>query len=89
MAADLDPSTEALIQQRVAQFCAPRGDKIISTAWGTTRVKTAGERVLHLPNGQTVKITTDASGQATQVESDHNQHAVVRPAPLSLNLRRS
>jgi len=89
MAADLDPSTEALIQRRVAQFCAPRGDKIISTAWGTMRVKTPGERVLHLPNGRVVKITTDASGHATQVESDHNQHAIVRPKPLSLKLRRS
>jgi|GEM_PF-5260363 len=89
MAADLDPSTEALIRRRVEQFCAPRGDKIISTPWGTMRVKTAGERVLHLPNGQTVKVTTDASGQATQVESEHNQHAIVRPKPLSLKLQRS
>lgn len=89
MAADLDPSTEALIRQRVAQFCAPRGTKIISSPWGTMRVHTPGERVLHLPNGRTVKVTTDASGQATQVESDHNQHAVVRPATLNLKLTRS
>lgn len=88
MASDLDPSTEALIRRRVHQFCAPRGDKIVSSPWGTMRVHTAGEKVLHLPNGQVVKVTTDASGQATQVESDHNLHAVVRPAPLRMKLTR-
>jgi hypothetical protein len=49
------------------------------------RVHTPGERVLYLPNGVCVKVTTDDSGVATQVEEDEALHAVVRPH--SINLR--
>jgi hypothetical protein len=48
------------------------------------RVKTAGERIIHLPNGQTVRVSVDDSGVATQVEEDDCLHAVVRPRTISL-----
>lgn len=80
-------STEALIQAAVAKFCAPRGTKTISTAARTMQVHTAGERVLHLPNGQTVKVTVDDSGTATQIEEDDALHAIVRPATHRLQLK--
>jgi len=87
MAADLDPTTEAIIRAAVHKFAAPRGDRIISSPWGTMRVHTPGERVLHLPNGRVVRVATDASGCATQIESDHNMHAVARPQPFRLSAK--
>lgn len=77
-------TTEQIIQAAVAKFAAPRGERVISTSARTMRVHTPGERVLYLPNGACVKITTDASGVATQVEEDDALHAVVRPKPVNL-----
>lgn len=82
-----DPTTEALIHRYTYKFQAERGERIISSAWGTRRVHTGGEKVLHLPNGRTVKVTTDASGQATHVESDHNLHGIARPATHRIHMK--
>ena len=41
-----------------------------------------GEKVLLLPNGQTVKVSVDDSGVATQIEEDEHLHAIVRPRPI-------
>lgn len=51
------------------------------------QVHTPGERVLHLPNGATVKVTTDDSGVVTQIEEDESLHAVARPNTLTLRIR--
>jgi hypothetical protein len=80
-------TTEDIIRAAVNSFRAPRGSKTISTSQRTMSVRTPGERVLHLPNGTTVKITTDDSGIATQVEETDRLHAVVRPHTHRLTLR--
>lgn len=74
--------TEELIKRAVHKFAAPRGEKLISAGGRTMRVHAPGERVLHLPNGNVVKVTVDDSGVATQIEEDGALHAVVRPKPF-------
>ena len=56
--------------------------KTVFTAAGRIGVHTGGERVLYLPNGEAVKVTTDESGTATQIEEDEALHAIVRPASI-------
>lgn len=79
-------STEQLIQAAVHKFAAPRGTKMIHAAGRAVHVHTPGERILHLPNGTTVKVTVDDSGVATQIEEDDALHAVVRPHPIRIPL---
>lgn len=81
-------TTEELIRAAVHQFRAPRKQKLISTPGSTLRVHEGGEMMLYLPNGQVVKVSTDASGKATQIEEDEKLHAVARPEPISLAVRR-
>jgi hypothetical protein len=61
-------------------FQAPRPTKLISTSSHTMHVHEDGEKVLHLPNGSVLKVTTDASGHATHIEEDDHLHAIARPA---------
>ena len=71
--------TELLIKQAIHKFCAPRRETTVSTSAGTFTVHKPGERILHLPNGSTVKVSVDDSGISTQVEEDDHLHAIVRP----------
>lgn len=73
------PSLDDYIRAAQAAFRAERGERLIHAGGRAMRVRTAGEKVIHLPNGQTVKVTTDDSGVATQVEEDDRLHAIVRP----------
>lgn len=75
----MTPSLDDYIRAAQAAFRAPRGTKMIHAGGRAMRVRTAGELVLHLPNGATVKVSTDDSGVATQVEEDDRLHAIVRP----------
>jgi hypothetical protein len=78
-----DPlDTEQMIRLSVEKFAAPTGTRLISTSHRTMRTATPGELVLHLPNGAVVKVSTDASRTATQIEEDHALHAVVRPRAI-------
>ena len=80
-------STEQIIALAVDKFATPRGTQTISAGGRTMRVHTAGERILHLPNGAVVKVITDDSGVVTQIEEDEAMHAVVRPNTLTLRLK--
>jgi len=81
-------TTEAIIRAAVHKFAAPRGQKTVYVgASRPVRVHTPGERVLHLPNGVTVKVTTDDSGHATQIEEDESLHAIARPATVRIRPR--
>lgn len=71
--------TELLIKRAINKFAATPRETTISTGTHTMTVHQPGERMLHLPNGTTVKITVDESGIATQVEEDEHLHAIVRP----------
>jgi hypothetical protein len=75
-------TTHDLITGWMHRFRARRGDKLIHAGGRAVRVHTSGERVLHLPNGVQVKVTTDDSGVATQIEEGEALHAVVRPHPI-------
>ena len=66
-------------------FRAPRGSKTIWAGKGRMRVRTPGERILYLPNGVAVKVTTDDSGIATQIEEVEALHAIARPKSIHLN----
>lgn len=81
-------STEALIAAAVHKFTAPRGERMIHAGGRAMTVHTPGERILHLPNGTTVRIAVDDSGVATQVEEDDALHAVVRPHTHVIKLQR-
>lgn len=75
---------EQMIAHYTSQFTAAdvRGSKTVFTAAGRIGIATPGERILQLPNGQRVRVLTDASGTATQVEEDEALHAIVRPAAI-------
>ncbi len=80
-------TTEDIIRAAVHKFAAPRGERTVFVAGRRVTVHTAGERVLHLPNGATVKVTTDDSGRATHVEENDALHAIARPR--SIRIRRT
>lgn len=44
------------------------------------------EKVIVLPNGHKVRVTTDASGHATHIEENDRLHAVARPDTYRLKL---
>lgn len=75
-------TTEQIIAAAVHKFGARRGERTIWAAGRRIVVRTAGERILHLPNGTVVKVTTDDSGVATQIEEDEHLHAIARPASI-------
>lgn len=86
----MNPSpTEALINAAVSKFAAPRPTKFVSVPGVKPKhshVHQDGEMVLFLPNGQKVKVHTDASGKATHVIEDEHQHAIVRPDTIKKRL---
>ncbi len=79
-------STEDLITRFLHRFRAQRGHKFVHAGGRGMDVRTAGERVLYLPNGSVVKVTTDDSGIATHVEEADGLHAIARPETLRLKL---
>lgn len=80
-------TTEDIIRHAVHRFVAQRGTKTIFAGDRKVEVHTAGERILHLPNGAVVKVTTDDSGRATQIEENDALHAIARPR--SIRIRRT
>jgi hypothetical protein len=76
------PSVDDYINAATQAFRARRGEKMIHAGGRAMRVRTAGEQVLYLPNGVAVKVTTDDSGIATQIEEDEALHAIVRPRTI-------
>lgn len=67
------------------EFRAKRGEKTIWAGLRRMKVRTAGEKVLYLPNGVAVKVTTDDSGIATHVEENEALHAIARPPAIRIN----
>lgn len=82
-------TTEQIVNAAVEAMRAPRGRKMISAGGRNMQVRTPGERVLYLPNGTKVKVTTDDSGKATQVEENDSLHGIARPDPYYVKLARS
>jgi hypothetical protein len=80
---------EQMIEHYKDQFDAAnvRKSKTVFTVAGRVGVATPGEKVIYLPNGVGVKVTTDASGTATQVEEDESLHAIVRPKSFRVERR--
>lgn len=76
----VDP-TELLINSALVAMRAPRGQAFVHAGGRGIRIRTAGEASVVLA-GRRLKITTDASGVATQVEEDERLHAIVRPLPI-------
>lgn len=81
-------TVDDLIREAMSKFRTARGSKMIHAGGRPMRVRTAAERVLYLPNGQHVKVSTDDSGVATQVEEDEALHAIVRPGTINTKIRR-
>jgi hypothetical protein len=80
------PSVDDYINAFMSAFRAQRGEKTIFAGGRSVKVRTAGERIIHLPNGHQVKVTTDDSGIATQVEENDALHAIVRPHTIRRKL---
>jgi hypothetical protein len=74
-------SVEDLIQRETTReaFRADRKTTFVCGPGFAGHIHQAGEKVIHLPGGGSVKVTTDESGKATHVEEDECQHAIVRP----------
>jgi hypothetical protein len=79
-------TVDETIARAMSTFRARRGERTIWAGARRQTVRTPGERVLHLPNGQHVKVSVDDSGTATQVDDGDNLHAVVRPGAITLNI---
>jgi hypothetical protein len=62
--------------------------KLILVGNRRARVRQDVERRLVLPNGQTVRVSVDASGHATQIEENDRLHAVARPSTIRFQLRK-
>lgn len=88
VAGGLDPN--ALVDGRYDTRMFKVGPKLksIMARGRMMQVHQPTERCLVLPNGHMVKVSTDASGVATQIEDDNHQHAVVRPHTYVVKLRR-
>lgn len=82
-----EPTVDDYIAAYMAAFKTRRGEKTIHAGGRAMRVRTAADRSLILPNGVKVKVSTDDSGVATQIEEDEALHAVVRPHPIRLAVR--
>lgn len=82
-------TTEQIINAAVEAVRAPRGRKMISAGGRNMQVRTPGERVLFLPNGAKVKVTTDDSGKATQIEENDSLHGIARPDTYRIKMARS
>lgn len=83
----MDPrqaSTEQLIRYGLRQFEAERRERFVHAAGRGMHTHSAGEKVLHLPNGATVKVTTCEAAVVTHVEEDEHLHAVARPRPVPM-----
>jgi len=80
--------SEALVEASLINLRARRGERFIHAGRHGMRVRTPGERVLYLPNGTAIRVSTDDSGIATQVEEYERLHAVVRPHTIRQSLRR-
>jgi hypothetical protein len=74
------------LTRAMSSFRAKRGERTMWTAAGRRKVRTAGERVLYLPNGKAVRVSVDDSGTATQVDDGDNLHAIVRPGAITVPL---
>jgi hypothetical protein len=85
-------TTERIIEESVRKFGdttfkAPRKTKFICGPGFAGHVAVDSEMVLHLPNGATVRVHTDASGKATHVEENDSLHAIVRPDTYRTRVR--
>lgn len=80
--------SEALVEASLARLRAKRGERFVHAGGRGMRTRTAGEQVLYLPNGKTIRVATDDSGVATQVEEADRLHAVVRPHTIRITPRR-
>jgi hypothetical protein len=80
--------SEALVEASLVRLRARRGERFIHAGGRGIRTRTPGERVLYLPNGQSIRVATDDSGIATQVEETERLHAVVRPPTIHITSRR-
>ena len=55
--------------------------------FNTTRMR-ARERTVTLPDGRRAKVTVDDSGTVTQIETDDQLDAIVRPKAVTILIRR-
>lgn len=76
--------SEALVEASLRTLRARRGQRFIHAGGKGMQVRTPGEQVLYLPNGKTIRVATDDSGVATQVEETERLHAVVRPTAVHI-----
>jgi hypothetical protein len=80
---------EQMIEHYKDRFDAADQRKVRTTftVAGRIGIATPGEKILHLPDGTAVKVWTDESGTATQVEEDESMHAIVRPRSFRVENR--
>lgn len=80
--------SEALIQASLRNLRARRRERFVYVAGKGMRTHMPGEQTIYLPDGHSIKVTTDDSGIATQVEETDRLHAVVRPHTIRIGMRR-
>lgn len=86
VAGGLDPEALVAGAYDVRNFQLTPKTKFMLAAGVRREVRQDTEKRIVLPNGHTVKVTTDASSQATHVEENERLHAVARPATVRLKL---
>lgn len=82
-----DPLIEQIVAAYKAHLIAPARNKFVSTVARSMRVRQDSEAKLYLPNGQVVKVSTDASRIATHIDDGEHMHAIVRPDTYNPRVR--
>jgi hypothetical protein len=85
---ELDP--EALVAGKYdcrAFTLAPRAKSML-VGGKVAHIHQDTEKRIVLPNGQSIRVSVDASNHATHIEEDDRLHAVARPDSITLRLRK-
>ena len=80
-------NSEALVNASIKALYAPGARAYIHVGGRAMRVRRPGVATVELAPGFKVRVSTDASGQATQIEETERLHAIVRLRPLNPRAR--
>jgi hypothetical protein len=72
-------TTEDWIRHKLNQIRAKRREMWIHAGGRGLKVHAQGERIMYLPDGTPVKVTTSDCNHTSQVEEDEALHAIARP----------
>ncbi len=87
MSSGLDPAALVAGAYDTRSFrLTPRARMVFAGGRGIRVRGEDTEKLVRLPNGQSVRVSVDGSGKATHIEENHRLHAVARPDVLRIKM---